>query len=199
MLSAHQLTCVRGSRPLFSGLDLRVAGGSWAHVRGANGAGKTSLLRLLAGLARPDAGEVRWNGERIGGEAFRRALMYLGHRNAVKDDLTAVENLCFAARIDGFALTREQVGDALARFGLAGREDLPVHFLSAGQKRRVLLARMLTRPARLWLLDEPLTALDAKAAALLSQVLREHLARGGLAVITSHQPLPLPAAQAVDL
>jgi heme exporter protein A len=168
-------------------------------VRGANGSGKTSLLRLLAGLAQPEAGDVRWNGAPVGAQDFRSELMYLGHRAAVKDDLTARENLCFAASMDGVQLAGEQAGEALARFGLAGREDLPVRCLSAGQKRRVLLARTVTRAARLWILDEPFTALDAKAVEHLSQLVANHVRQGGLAVLTSHQAIPLPAGQVVDL
>lgn len=199
MLSVHGLTCVRGTRPLFSDVGFSLGPGSWAHVRGANGAGKTSLLRLLAGLAQPDAGEVRWNGEKVGGEDFRRALMYLGHRAAVKEDLTALENLQFAAEMDGVDLSEDQAMDALARFGLAGREDLPVRFLSAGQKRRVLLARTVTRPAQLWILDEPFTALDVKAVDFVSNLVASHVCEGGMAVLTSHQAIPLAPGQVVEL
>ena len=199
MLSVHDLACVRGTRPLFSGVDFSIGPGSWAHVRGANGAGKTSLLRLLAGLAQPDAGEVRWNGDRVGGEDFRRALMYLGHRAAVKEDLTALENVRFAAEMDGVDLGEDQAMDALARFGLGGREDLPVRFLSAGQKRRVLLARTVTRPAPLWILDEPFTALDVKAVDFVSHLVADHVKAGGMAVLTSHQAIPLPPGQVVEL
>ena len=190
---------MRGTRPLFSDVDFAIGPGSWAHVRGANGAGKTSLLRLLAGLSQPDAGEVRWNGERIGSEDFRRELMYLGHRAAVKEDLTALENVMFAAEMDGVDISEDQAMDALKRFGLAGREDLPVRFLSAGQKRRVLLARTVTRPAKLWILDEPFTALDVKAVDFVSRLVADHVQGGGMAVLTSHQAIPLPAGQVVDL
>ncbi len=199
MLTVHGLTCVRGARPLFAGVDFAVRPGAWVHVRGPNGAGKTSLLRLLAGLAQPEAGEVRWNGEKVGGEAFRRELMYLGHRAAVKDDLTALENLVFSAEMDGVDLSREDAEEALARFGLAGREDLPVRFLSAGQKRRVLLARTVTRPAKLWILDEPFTALDTKAVDFLANLVADHVKAGGMAVVTSHQAIPLPPDQVVEL
>jgi heme exporter protein A len=199
MLSVHGLTCVRGTRPLFSGVDFQVGAGSWAHVRGANGAGKTSLLRLLAGLSQPDEGEVRWNGQKIGSEDFRRELMYLGHRAAVKEDLTAAENLITSAGMDGVDISRDQADHALRLFGLAGREDLPVRFLSAGQKRRVLLARTVTRQAKLWILDEPFTALDVKAVEFLSNRIADHVRAGGIAVVTSHQAIPLPPGQVVDL
>ena len=199
MLSAHSLTCVRGTRPLFAGLDFSVGAGNWVQIRGPNGAGKTSLLRLLAGLSKPEEGEVRWNGQPVGSEDFRRELMYLGHRAAVKEDLTALENLEFSASMDGVDLSRDDAEKALVRFGLAGREDLPVRFLSAGQKRRVLLAQTVARPARLWILDEPFTALDVKAVDFLSHLIADHVKAGGIAVLTSHQAIPLPPGQVVDL
>jgi heme exporter protein A len=199
MLSAHSLTCVRGTRPLFSGLDFSVGAGNWVQIRGPNGAGKTSLLRLLAGLSQPEEGQVRWNGEPVGSEDFRRELMYLGHRAAVKEDLTALENLEFSAAMDGVDLARDDAEKALVRFGLAGREDLPVRFLSAGQKRRVLLAQTVARPAKLWILDEPFTALDVKAVDFLSHLIADHVKAGGIAVLTSHQAIPLPPGQVVDL
>ena len=199
MLSVHGLTCVRGTRPLFSGVEFSIGPGNWAHVRGANGAGKTSLLRLLAGLSKPEEGEVRWNGAPVGNEDFRRELMYLGHRAAVKEDLTALENLEFSAAMDGVDLSRDAAEKALVRFGLAGREDLPVRFLSAGQKRRVLLAQTVARPAKLWILDEPFTALDVKAVDFLSHLIADHVRAGGIAVLTSHQAIPLPPGQVVDL
>lgn len=193
MLTAQGLSCTRGSRALFSSVALAVGPGQWAYVRGENGAGKTSLLRLLAGLSAPDAGEVRWQGETIrnAGAAWARARLFLGHHAAVKDDLTPMENLRVANAIDGQPLADEDALRALAHMGLRGREDLPVRVLSAGQKRRVLLARTRVRPADLWILDEPLTALDTRAIDVFVQDLREHLARGGMAVITSHQPLPI--------
>lgn len=198
-LALNKVSCIRSGRTLFSGLDLQLPGGQLLRVAGANGAGKTSLLRLLAGLSQPDAGEVRWNGEKIGSEAFRRELMYLGHRAAVKEDLTALENVQFAAEMDGVKITEEQAQHALVRFGLAGREELPVRFLSAGQKRRVLLARTVTRPAKLWILDEPFTALDVKAVDFISHLVADHVKAGGMAVLTSHQSIPLPPGQVVDL
>jgi heme exporter protein A len=201
MLSAHGLTCVRGDRPLFAGIGLAVGAGEWLHVRGANGSGKTSLLWLLAGLSRPEAGEVRWDGEPIASVAqdYRRALLFLGHQGAVKEELTGAENLQLAAQLDGGKIGRAEVDHALGRFGLKGREDLPVRVLSAGQKRRVLLARLMVRKARLWVLDEPFTALDARAVEMLGSLAREHLAQGGMAVVTSHQPVPLEGGKVLEL
>ncbi|MCX8017784.1 MAG: cytochrome c biogenesis heme-transporting ATPase CcmA, partial [Rhodocyclaceae bacterium] len=170
MLTASGLSCVRGDRRLFSGLDLAVGAGQWLHVQGENGAGKTSLLRILAGLAPPAAGEICWQGAPIKtlAEDYRRELLFLGHHAAVKEELTPLENLLFAARLDATSLDEAAAMKALARFGLRGREDLPVRFLSAGQKRRVLLARLAVRQATLWILDEPFTALDVKAVEMLS-------------------------------
>jgi heme exporter protein A len=199
MLTANNLTCVRGERPLFAGLDLAVDAGQWLHVRGENGSGKTSLLRLLAGLAHPEAGQIRWCGRPIGDQDWRRDLMFLGHHAAVKEELTALENLELAAALDGCELAPREALAALRRFGLKGREELPVRFLSAGQKRRVLLARLVTRKARLWVLDEPFTALDTKAVSMLSALVEEHLAAGGMAVITSHQAVAIPGGRQVDL
>jgi heme exporter protein A len=201
MLQAMALTCVRGERSLFAGLGFALREGEGLHVRGANGAGKTSLLRLLAGLSRPEAGEVRWRDSPIGATAaaYRGEMLFFGHQAAVKEDLTAAENLTLAAALDGARLGAADAAAALARLGLHGCEELPVRCLSAGQRRRVLLARLLVRRARLWILDEPFTALDAAAIALLASLLGEHLATGGLAVVTSHQPLPLAGVRALDL
>lgn len=194
MLTATGLTCIRGERRLFAGLDLAVGPGEWLHVQGENGTGKTSLLRILAGLSPPADGEIRWNGEltRRLGEDFRREMLYLGHHGAVKEELTPFENLSLAAQLDGAALNEADALKALARFGLRGREDLVVRFLSAGQKRRVLLARLAVRQATLWILDEPFTALDVRAVDMLSGLIVEHVTNGGIAILTSHQTIPLP-------
>ena len=201
MLSAHSLTCVRGERRLFAKLDLAVDAGEWLHVRGENGAGKTSLLRLLAGLSHPAEGEVRWCGQPIqhADSPFRQNLLFFGHHGALKEDLTALENLSFAAAMDGAELLEVNALAALYRFGLKGREELPVRVLSAGQKRRVMLARLATRRAKLWVLDEPFTALDVKAVDLLSTLIQEHIAGGGMAVLTSHQTMPIPGGRVVQL
>ena len=179
MLTTHQLACVRGE----------------------NGAGKTSLLRLLVGLMAPAEGEIRWNGEdvRTLAEEYHRDILFLGHHGAVKEELTALENLQLASQLDGEVLTDREALAALHRFGLKGREELPVRFLSAGQKRRVLLARLVTKKAKFWILDEPFTALDVKAVDMLSALIGEHLAAGGMAVLTSHQAMPIPGGRELQL
>lgn len=199
MLTAHGLSCIRGERRLFSGLDFSVGPGEWLHVQGENGAGKTSLLRILASLSPPAEGEIRWRGEPIASlaEDYRRELLFLGHHGAVKEELTPYENLILAARLDGTELDEAAALQALARFGLRGREDLAVRFLSAGQKRRVLLARLAVRKATLWILDEPFTALDVKAVEMLSGLIVEHVTQGGIAILTSHQTIPLPNGRSV--
>lgn len=201
MLTASGLSCTRGERRLFTGLDLAVGPGEWLHVQGENGAGKTSLLRILASLSPPAEGEVSWRGAPIRtlAEDYRRDLLFLGHHGAVKEDLTPFENLRLAAQLDGSTLDDRAALEALARFGLRGREDLYVRFLSAGQKRRVLLARLAVRKAPLWILDEPFTALDVKAVDMLSGLIEAHLAANGLVILTSHQSMPLPNGKVLKL
>ena len=199
MLKVSGLACSRGERRLFADVSFSLETGEWLHVQGSNGAGKTSLMRLLVGLSPADAGEIKWRGEPTPSLEFRRDLVYLGHHAAVKEDLTPLENLRLAAALDGIALDERAALAALIRLGLRGREDLPVRVLSAGQKRRVLLARLLTRPAMLWVLDEAFNALDVGAVQLLGELIAEHLAAGGMAVLTSHQPLPVPGGKALVL
>lgn len=201
MLSAHDLACVRGDRRLFSAIDLSISAGEWLHVRGANGAGKTSLLRLLAGLAQPAEGAVLWNGQSIRSDngVFRSNFLFLGHQGALKEDLTAHESLFFAAAIDGFSLSTVAAARALRQLGLNGIEELPIRCLSAGQKRRVMLARLVSRAAKLWILDEPFTALDAKAVEMLEELVDEHIKLGGMVVMTSHQTVGIPGGRVLQL
>ncbi|MRR50695.1 MAG: cytochrome c biogenesis heme-transporting ATPase CcmA [Rhodocyclaceae bacterium] len=201
MLSAHQLSCVRGERTLFANLDLAVQPGEWLHIQGENGAGKTTLMRTLIGLMAPAAGEIRWQGKPVKelGEDFRRELLYLGHYGAVKEELTPLENLQLAAALDGGELSERDALTTLYRFGLRGREELPVRVLSQGQKRRVLLSRLVTRQAKLWVLDEPFTALDVKAVDMLAGVIGEHVAAGGMVILTSHQSIPVPGGKVLVL
>lgn len=201
VLEARALTCIRGERQLFSELNLVVSAGECLYVRGQNGVGKTSLLRLLTGLSKPESGEVLWNSLPISDEpsAYHRELLFLGHRDALKEDLTALENLQLYAVLDAIHLPEDKALAALWRFGLRGREHLPVHCLSAGQKRRVLMARMLTRQAKLWILDEPFNALDIDAMQALQGLIAEHLEQSGLVVFTSHQVVSLPQLRVLEL
>ncbi|MBU3628829.1 cytochrome c biogenesis heme-transporting ATPase CcmA [Polynucleobacter sp. AP-Reno-20A-A9] len=201
MLEARALSCIRGERQLFQGLNLTVTAGECLHVRGENGVGKTSLLRLLTGLAKPEAGEVLWNHQSIAKDPslYHRELLFLGHRDALKEDLTALENLQLYAVLDDFHLPGDKALAALWRFGFRGRENLPVSCLSAGQKRRILMARMLTRQAKLWILDEPFNALDIHAVQDLQGLITEHVEQGGLAILTSHQEVDLPRVRVLDL
>jgi heme exporter protein A len=201
VLEARALSCVRGDKALFSGLSFQIAAGDCLHVRGENGVGKTTLLRILTGLSQPESGEVLWNQQALNSQssAYHRDLLFLGHRDALKEELTALENLQMYAAIDDVELLLEDAMAALRRFGLRGRENLPIHCLSAGQKRRVLMARMLTRQARLWILDEPFNALDAKAVVELEGLIAEHLSAGGLLVLTSHQAVNIANVKVLEL
>ena len=201
MLEATSLECQRGDRRLFSGVGLRLEAGEALHVGGENGCGKTSLLRMLCGFSPPLAGEIRWQGETIGrlGEAFRREIFYLGHTNAIKDELTPLENLLSAASLAEQPLDEGGALEALETFGLAGREDLPCRYLSQGQKRRVALARLVNERRPLWLLDEPFVALDVAAVDWLAQIISAHLQRGGMAIMTTHQAVEIPAGAVREL
>ncbi len=165
MLEVTKLECRRGDRRLFSNLDFALGAGTLLHVRGRNGSGKTTLLRTLCGLFTPDAGEIHWQGESIRrlGEDYRRDLLYFGHLNGIKGDLTGIENLAIAATLDGDDVDRPAIWAALGRIGLTGFEDLPTRMLSQGQKKRVALARLILTRSKLWVLDEPFTALDVDA------------------------------------
>jgi heme exporter protein A len=197
MLEVTNLECRRGDRLLISGLDFSVAGRTLLHVQGPNGSGKTTLLRTLCGLLQPQGGDILWDGESISRlkEDYCRDVLYLGHLNGIKNDLTGIENLRVAATLDGDQVTDQDIWDALSRMGLAGFEDLPTKVLSQGQKRRVALARLLLSSAKLWVLDEPFVALDAKAVELLQSLIADHVAGGGMAILTTHQEVPLTSGQ----
>ena len=197
MLDVVNLECRRGDRRLFSDLNFSLAPGTLLHVRGRNGSGKTTLLRALCGLLAREAGEIRWRGEDIAslGDDYRRDMLYFGHLNGIKSDLNGIENLRVATTLDGDPVVEDDLWDALAHMGLAGFEDLPTKVLSQGQKKRVALARLVLSGAPLWILDEPFSALDLDAVDLLGGLIAEHVAAGGLAVLTTHQEVALTSGQ----
>ncbi|EGB5537674.1 TPA: cytochrome c biogenesis heme-transporting ATPase CcmA [Escherichia coli] len=187
MLEARELLCERDERTLFSGLSFTLNAGEWVQITGSNGAGKTTLLRLLTGLSRPDAGEVLWQGQPLHQvrDSYHQNLLWIGHQPGIKTRLTALENLHFYHR-DG---DTAQCLEALAQAGLAGFEDIPVNQLSAGQQRRVALARLWLTRATLWILDEPFTAIDVNGVDRLTQRMALHTEQGGIVILTTHQPL----------
>ena len=193
MLEAKQLACLKGDRLLFRDLSFRVEAGEMVRVAGPNGVGKTSLLRILCGLAMQEYGEVHWLGEdvRRARETFHRDLLYVGHSPALNDLLTPVESLRFACVLGGRAVGKADCERALDRIGLGAQVELPTRVLSQGQRRRVGLARLfLGEQKRLWVLDEPFTALDVAAVADLAATLEAHCATGGAVVMTTHQDAP---------
>ena len=178
---------------MFRALSFRLMPGELLSLQGRNGSGKTSLLRMLCGLLPPAGGEIRWRNEPIGklGEDYRRELCFLGHQNAIKEELTPLENLMASARLADETLDEGAALDALETLGLAGREDLACRYLSQGQKRRVALARLVNERRALWLLDEPFVALDTAAVELVATLIAMHVQLGGLAVLTTHQPVDI--------
>jgi heme exporter protein A len=195
MLEARGLSCVRGRRRLFSDLSFSLQPGECCELRGANGSGKSSLLRILCGLLPPTSGDVLWGGEPIVTcrASYLSSLTYLGHRAAVKDEMTTLENLRLSSAMSGFALTREEASEALRRVGLDGHEQLQARHLSEGQHRRLALARLVTGHTALWLLDEVASALDEAAARSVVSLIDGHVSAGGMAIIATHHDLPLRA------
>ena len=187
-LEVQDISAIRGERLVLRGLSFIVPPGGALLLLGANGSGKSTLLRVLAGLKRPDAGSVLWMGE------TEAPVAYLGHQDAVKPGLTALENLRFAAQTG-----RGTMLDALAALDLLALADLPARLLSAGQKRRLALARLVLSPAPVWLLDEPTLGLDTAAVERLGRLLAAHRAGGGVVVTATHLPLPLPDAAELRL
>jgi heme exporter protein A len=198
MIEAVELTCERGERLLFSGLTFAAENGTLLRIAGPNGTGKTSLLRIMCGLLEPTAGEIRWKGANIRRlrEEYWKDLVYIGHLNGVKDDLTVRENLRVSVRVAGRQATESRLGQALEAVGLTGFEDSMARFLSQGQRRRVALARLYVSEAvPLWILDEPFTALDVRGVANLSALIARHIESGGTVVLTTHQEVPVDAAR----
>jgi heme exporter protein A len=201
MLEISNLACSRGDHRLFAGLSFELHPGQILQIQGKNGSGKTSLLRTLCGFITPDEGKIAWCGEDVRDldEDYFARMIYLGHLNAIKDELSALENLRISAGLSGIELNELNAIAALRRMGLKGRERLPTKVLSQGQRRRVALARLLVSHATLWVLDEPLTALDVGAVTLMGELIGEHLAQQGMVIYTTHQPLIVPGVEIASL
>jgi heme exporter protein A len=199
LFEGRDLLCVRGERRVFAGLDFAIAPGGLLVLTGPNGSGKSSLLRLMAGLLRPARGALYWDGAPVAddSEAQTARLHYLGHLDAVKPVLTVSENLAFWAALQGGAAA--EVERALAAFDLTALAEVPGGMLSAGQRRRVALARLLVAPAEVWLLDEPTVGLDTASLARLSAVIAEHRLAGGRTIAATHAPLNAKDAEILDL
>ena len=190
LLSAKNLYCERDRRVLFEGLDLSLEQGELLQIEGANGSGKTTLLRILAGLSATYEGEIYYCGKPLHQvqAQYRSELNYLGHLPGVKAELTPLENLRWYGQLAGIA-GEDQWQSALAAVGLFGYEDVPCHMLSAGQQRRVNLARLRAIPAKIWILDEPFTAIDKQGVAVIEDSIHAHVEQGGAVIVTTHQPL----------
>ncbi len=190
LIEANGLTVYRGDDALFSDLSFALHAGEIVRLEGSNGSGKTTLLRILCGLAEADEGELKWGGKplRRAMESLREQILFIGHKPGINSELTPLENLQLLAKLETRCST-QNIEAALTQLLPPGRLDLPCRVLSAGQKRRVALARLLLTPAKVWMLDEPLTALDATGRGWLEEQLVKHALKGGSAVVTSHQPL----------
>jgi heme exporter protein A len=202
MLEVHDLQCSRGGHRLFSGKSFKLEPGTLAWIRGRNGSGKSTLLRTISGLSPSDEGEILWRNKDIRkqSEEYRRELVFMGHSIALKDDLSPLENLRILMQISGRFVTAPEALSALATVGLKRREHLPVKYLSQGQKRRVHMARLhLSRNCPLWLLDEPLTALDAEGVSALQNLLSYHVHQSGIVVMTSHQEISIDSANTLHI
>lgn len=193
------LACHRGGRMVFAGLDFALSPGEALMLRGPNGSGKSTLLRLLALLTPPRTGQLLWAGQQLDRDAHRQRLRFIGHSDAHKPTLSALENLLFAARLTDPACGEAQCLRGLDRLELRQLAEQPTRFLSAGQKRRLALARLAATGGEVWLLDEPGTGLDAKALQNLRELIGEFRARGGMVVLSTHGDLDLEDAQRLDL
>lgn len=203
MLEARALGCVRGRRRLFHGLTFSICPGDYVELRGPNGSGKTSLLRMLCGLLPPTTGVVLWHGEPIAAcqESYRSSMAYVGHRHGTKDELTVLENLRLSAALSGCDLGQEEARRALARVQLGEHESTRTRMLSEGQHRRLALSRLIACRRPLWLLDECLASLDRDGERVVRRIVQEHVAAGGMAVVATHheRPAGIRVARCIEL
>jgi heme exporter protein A len=204
MLLASQIECVRGNRRLFSKLSFQLDARQAMRIRGENGSGKTSLLRMIAGLSPCESGNLAWRGKAIAktSEDYRREMLYIGHANALQDDLSALENLRHLQALAGLSPSEDGLAEALDELGLNRVHHLPARLLSQGQKRKVALAGLKFSGRReLWILDEPFAALDTFSMARVAGTVAKHVRDGGLVVFTTHQDVDLAGVvpQSVDL
>ena len=191
LISATNLTCIREERLLFDQLTIEINTGDIVQIEGPNGSGKTSLLRILAGLSQPYEGDVFYKKQLItqSREEFHQNLLYLGHLPGVKGEMTAQENLNFNLTLHGLHINANEIEDTLAQVNLTGFEDSLASHLSAGQHRRISLARLYKSDAKIWILDEPFTAIDKQGVQSLEQLFKAHIKRGGCVILTTHQDL----------
>lgn len=192
MLEVRDLTAIRDDRELFESVSFSVSAGDLVQVEGRNGSGKTTMLRIITGLGDSEAGEILWKGgeTRKDRDAFHQDLLFIGHQTGVKKELTAFENLSFYQQLNGSTgVTEDDIWMALAKVGLAGKEDIPAGKLSAGQQRRVALARLWLSRHPLWILDEPLTAIDKQGIKVIEALFVEHTQNGGMVLFTTHQDM----------
>ncbi len=191
-LEVIQLSCQRGNRILFNNLDYCWKSGDFVQIEGHNGIGKTSLLRILVGLAQPLSGQIFWNNGEIkkNREEYHHNLLYLGHLTGIKQELTAWENLQFYQKVTDCKQGDDILWDILQKVGLFGREDIIASQLSSGQQKRITLARLWLSNAPLWILDEPFNAIDKQGIQVLTQLFEQHTQQGGIVILTSHQEIP---------
>ncbi|EGR0261649.1 cytochrome c biogenesis heme-transporting ATPase CcmA [Vibrio cholerae] len=191
MLEVKNLTAIRDERILFESLSFEIHAGELVQIEGRNGTGKTTLLRIIAGLGECECGEILWQRSKIQSdrESYHQDLLFLGHQTGIKRELTALENLRFYLAVHQQTVDEHAIFQALAKVGLAGREDVPVAQLSAGQQRRVALARLWLSKKPLWILDEPLTAIDKQGVSVLEALFLSHAKQGGIVILTTHQDM----------